>query len=180
MRILADIGGTYARFAVEESGAPVHIKKYAAADFATFGAALEQYRAECGIKETSELLIATAAHPDEKNIWRFVNKNEWIIDPKVLGNVALILNDFEASTWGLKGVSTRMPSVLIGPGTGLGLGYVIPGANGIHIQGTQGGHLPAAAVTDEQSRVLKAVEKVKQRNGFVVYEDVVSGPGLFN
>lgn len=191
MKILVDMGGTHVRFAVEEGGAPSEIKKYKAADFKTFEQALEKYISECGLKQKFSLRIATAAHPDEKNVWRFVNRNKWEIDVSALGNVEIILNDFEAATWGLTGLQDQKTlskgkenknaaRCLIGPGTGLGLGYLTLAGKTFHVQGTLGGHLSAAAITDEQSRVLKAVEKTKDRSGHVVYEDVVSGPGVFN
>ncbi len=191
MRILSDIGGTYARFAIEKFGKPANSKKYAAADFETFEDALAQYTEEAGVTGEISLLIATAAHPDENNAWHFVNKNKWVIDVPALGNVDIILNDFEASTWGLidlkdqkilkKGREKKTaPRVLIGPGTGLGLGYLVPHGKTFHVQGTQGGHIATAALNDEQRRVLQAVDKIKSRDCINVYEDVVSGPGLYN
>lgn len=191
MRILSDIGGTYARFAFESKGQPINVKKYAAADFDTFEDAVEKYKEEAQIDADISFLIATAAHPDEKNVWRFVNRNKWVIDVAALGNVDIILNDFEAATWGLIDLKDKKvlkvgrdnhtaPRVLIGPGTGLGLGYLIPHGREFHVQGTQGGHIAAAAITDEQARVLSAVARVKERDCLNVYEDVVSGPGLYN
>lgn len=190
MRILVDIGGTYVRFATEENGRPAQIQKYAAADFPTFDEALAAYLKESGGQNPS-LCIATAAHKDEKKIWRFVNKNAWVMDEAKLGKVEIILNDFEAAVWGLidqqghkllcKGSGKAgAPLCLIGPGTGLGLGYLVPLANGHHVQGTLGGHIAAAALNEEHTKVLRAVEKVKERAGICVYEDVVSGPGLLN
>lgn len=191
MKILVDIGGTYARFAVVEGGIPARIKKYEAASFKTFEEALAQYLAESGVTGKVSLLIATAAHPDEQNVWRFVNRNQWEINVGRLGNVEIILNDFEAATWGLVNLREQKilkvgraqataPRVLIGPGTGLGLGYLLPMGKDFHVQGTQGGHLATAAITEEQSRVLQAVDRVKGRTCLSVYEDVVSGPGLYN
>ncbi len=191
MKILVDIGGTYARFASEQGGQPANMKKYAAADFETFDDALGHYLNETGIHQEISLLIATAAHPDEKNVWRFVNRNKWKIDVAALGNVDVILNDFEAATWGLvdlkdqkilkKGRENKIaPRVLVGPGTGLGLGYLIPHGKQFHVQGTQGGHLATPALNDEHHRVLQAVDRIKGRTCLNVYEDVVSGPGFYN
>lgn len=191
MRILVDIGGTYARFACEKHGKPANSKKYAAADFPSFEDALAQYTDETGVTGEVSLLIATAAHPDERNVWRFVNRNKWELDVAALGNVDIILNDFEAATWGLVGLKDQKilkagretrtaPRVLIGPGTGLGLGYLIPHGKTFHVQGTQGGHIATAALSEEHRRVLQAVDKVKGRDCLNVYEDVVSGPGLYN
>lgn len=191
MRILSDIGGTYVRFAFESKGKPMNVKKYAAADFETFEDAVEKYKQEARIDADASVLIATAAHPDEKNTWRFVNRNKWVIDVAELGNVDIIMNDFEAATWGLIDLKDRKilkqgrenrtaPRTLVGPGTGLGLGYLIPHGKTFHVQGTQGGHIATAALNDEQRRVLQAVDKVKSRDCINVYEDVVSGPGLYN
>lgn len=191
MNVLVDIGGTYARFALEAGGKPVQMKKYAAADFETFGDALAQYLSEAGAKRDPALFIATAAHPDERNVWRFVNRNKWMIDVAAINNVEIIMNDFEAATWGLIGLQDQKilktgkknriaPRVLIGPGTGLGLGYLIPASKGFDVRGTQGGHLATAALNEEHTRVLRTVDKIKGRGCLNVYEDVVSGPGLYN
>jgi len=191
MNVLIDIGGTYARFALEEGGKPSQVKKYTANTFEVFDDALGEYLAETGIDQDVSLFIATAAHPDDKNVWRFVNKNKWELDVAVLGNVEIILNDFEAATWGLIDLkdqkvlkagkeSRTAPRALVGPGTGLGLGYLVPAGKGFYVRGTQGGHLATAALNDEHVRVLKAVDKIKGRDCLNVYEDVVSGPGLYN
>ena len=191
MNILVDIGGTYARFALEVGGKPAQLKKYAAADFKTFEEALAQYLSETGAGRNPALFIATAAHPDERNVWRFVNRNKWVLDVAAMNNVEIIMNDFEAATWGLIGLADQKilkagkenriaPRVLIGPGTGLGLGYLIPASKGFDVRGTQGGHIATAALNEEHTRVLRAVDKIKGRDCLNVYEDVVSGPGLYN
>ncbi|MCC7305576.1 MAG: glucokinase [Alphaproteobacteria bacterium] len=196
MNILVDIGGTYARFAVEKAGQPAQIQKYAADAFETFEDALDAYVKEAGVTGKTPLRISTAAHP-AGDTWQFVNRNKWVLDPAVLKKkgfpAEIILNDFEAATWGLlqlgdkdkillkEGRANKDPLCLIGPGTGLGLGYLAPLQGGkYHVQKTMGGHLPAATVTAEQELVLQTIRRIKGRPGTVVYEDVVSGPGLFD
>jgi glucokinase len=192
MKILVDIGGTYARFGMPEAGRVQHIQKYTAADFRSFEEAIASYMG--GAKKAS-LLISTAASRDGK-IWRFVNSNKWIIDTDALARAGyetdIILNDFEAATWGLaadeKSIRvlkqtqrTHRRMCLVGPGTGLGLGYLVACADGrFAVQKTMGGHMPAAAVTAEQTLVLQAVARNKERPGIAVYEDVVSGKGLLD
>lgn len=199
MKILVDIGGTYARFAVEKNGKAWGLVKYAAADFRKFEDALAHYRQSIGdADKKTTLLMSTAAHPDGK-VWRFVNRNAWVIDPAALKKkniiLRMIINDFEAATWGLIGVKksalrvVKKPHLkaagasrcLIGPGTGLGLAYLrkLPGGRHI-VQPTLGGHLPTAAVTAEQELMIQTVRRVKKRRGVVVYEDLVSGQGLLN
>lgn len=196
MRILADIGGTYARFARAEGRDIVEFKKYKAADYPSLLQALNAYCGETGLQGTGEIAIATAAYEDGQ-VWRFVNLNSWVIDPQMLENagwtVRIILNDFAAATWGLLNLSDSgkellkagtgtapLPRCLIGPGTGLGLGYLLPVKTGYHVQRTHGGHMIAAALTKEQGAVLEALKRLKTDNTVPVFENVVSGPGLYN
>lgn len=196
MTILADIGGTYARFACDEGGEITRAQKYAAADFPSLGAALTAYLEEEGLEGGGALSIATAAYEDG-DVWRFVNRNEWVIDPVALESggwdLFTIVNDFAAATWGLlslgpedqeilkQGVPAEdCPRCLIGPGTGLGLGYLVPVGSGYHVQRTHGGHMPAAALTDEQWLMIKTVHRLKETEMIPVFENFVSGPGLYN
>ena len=192
MKILVDIGGTYARFAYEDKGKPQAIKKYVAADFKNFEDAVIAYAKEISAKKKLSLRISTAAHSDGK-VWRFVNRNKWVIDEAALAKkgyrVERILNDFEAATWGLVGLKDKQilkrargkvknnAHCLIGPGTGLGLGYLIASPNPV-VRKTMGGHIAAAAITAEQELIIQIIERVKKRKGMVVYEDLVSGFGL--
>ena len=188
MAILCDIGGTYARVAKADGGALRDVQKFAAADFASLEAALAKYSAG-----KAPLRIATAAYPDTDGRWRFVNQNKWVIDPTALKKagwpVEIILNDFEAATWALtdlppaaqKTIKAAPPrpgfaKILLGPGTGLGLGYLHQTPAGFFVQRTHGGHIPAAAITDEQADVIAHLGK----NSLIVFENLVSGPGLLN
>lgn len=193
MNILTDIGGTHVRFGLEENGAPSRVRKYLAADFPSFAAALGAYRDEEKIDKDFSLLVATAAHKGADGLWRFVSQNSWAIDFTAPGcRAALILNDFEAATWGLAGLDESaqevlkpgaramelQPRLLAGPGTGLGLGFLIPLKSGAyHAQKTKGGHMPAAALSGEQAEIIRIVRGDKE---ICVYEDLVSGRGLYN
>ena len=190
MTVLADIGGTYARFAVVADNAPMQIKKYKAADFENLQSALETYCSDQNLEPGGKLRIATAGYEDG-GVWKFVNQNKWILDPDDLKNTGwdaeTILNDFEAATWALLnlecgdtqtfkgGDGASDTRCLLGPGTGLGLGY-LHGNEKPHVQKTHGGHVPAAAITQEQWGVIKFLQD--QQDGAVVFENIVSGPGL--
>jgi len=64
----------------------------------------------------------------------------------------------------------------LGPGTGLGLAYVIPVARGgWHVQETFGGHMVAASLNDEQAAIIATL---RADGHAVVYEDLASGRGL--
>ncbi|MCB1720161.1 MAG: glucokinase [Rhodospirillales bacterium] len=194
MSILADIGGTYARFAVSSPESPEKIAKYEAVDFKNLQEALAHYCQEHALKPSGPLRIAAAGSP-ENGLWAFVNKNTWIIDPKELEGegwqVERIVNDFEAAAWSLlvlegddlnvvrSGAPASPSKCILGPGTGLGLAYVHQGDRPV-VQPTHGGHLPVACLTDEQVLVIQAVQRLKNNDTIAVYENVVSGPGLYN
>jgi glucokinase len=198
MIVLADIGGTFARFALAaKNGGFESLKTLRAADFASLEEALALYAAEMRLPEKADLLIATAAYEDGP-VWRFVNANRWVIDPAALErggwHVQLILNDFAAATGGLAKLAPEhyeviragranaaLPRCLAGPGTGLGLGFLLPLADGgTHVQRTHGGHMLVAALTPEQWDVIQAVQALKAAKTIPVFENFVSGPGLLN
>jgi glucokinase len=189
--ILADIGGTYVRFAQAQGPDAGSVSKYSVRDFPGVAEALAQYCAEREIQPRGRLRIATAGYEDE-GAWKFVNNNTWHIrtdDLRARGwDVALIINDFEAATWALStlgpgektlwrpGAGASNTLCLIGPGTGLGLGYWHP-LQKPFVQKTHGGHMPVSATTDEQWRIIQIVRTHKP---VPVFENVVSGPGLDN
>ena len=194
MTVLTDIGGTYARFAVAGESGPGKIEKYAADKFETCGEALEHYCAEQGIDPGGPLRMATAGY-ENNGIWKFVNRNKWQISPAELEkqgwNIECILNDFEAATWALidlktadidvlkKGGPSQSGKCLLGPGTGLGLGYLYQGEQP-YVQKTHGGHMPATALSDEQRLIIQTMQRLKMDETVPVFENVVSGPGLYN
>ncbi|MBI4031171.1 MAG: glucokinase [Proteobacteria bacterium] len=190
--VLADIGGTHARFAILGKGKIENPEKLAVADFKSFPAALNHYCPRPG-----DLLIATAAQPDGQNgRWRFLNNGKWVIDPAQLKKAGwgarLIVNDFAASARGAvalrgknliavrKGVAGKGDSrAVIGPGTGLGLAYAVPcGKGGWRVQETMGGHMAAAAVTEEQSGIMALMSRIYGDGRTLVYEDLASGRAL--
>lgn len=194
MSILADIGGTHARFALAGIGGPEAIVKYKAADFENLDTALRAYCQEQGREAGGKLRIAAAGSPEDSGLWRFVNCNTWIIDPKELKSqgwqIEIILNDFEAAAWSLpnlqsvdldiirKGEIQTPSKCILGPGTGLGLAYVHYNEGIPFVQPTHGGHLPMACLSDEQAMIMQVIQRFKDNETAPVYENVVSGPGL--
>jgi len=189
MMLLTDIGGTFVRFGVGGENGVENVRKYRVAEFGSFEAALERYCAEVGLSQKSPLRIATAGYEDQ-DVWKFVNANPWHIDPQALArqgwDVPVILNDFEAATWGILGlgqgdvvslndntVGASETSCLLGPGTGLGLGYLVKSQQPF-VQKTHGGHMPVSCATAEQWDIVQSLSKP-----LVVFEDLVSGMGLF-
>ncbi len=109
---------------------------------------------------------------------------------------AKILNDFEAAAWSLANVEEEdthclqgssdlqiAPRVIIGPGTGLGVGALVwDGSRPVVVQG-EGGHVCLSPDTDEEIAIFKALcelwPQVRMGDGFAVEaEAIVSGVGL--
>lgn len=188
MKIVSDIGGTYARFAQVSGGAPIYIKKYSVGDFPNLESTLMQYCTDHTLAETGELSIAAAGYPDN-TVWKITNNPDWVITPADIESagwrIKTILNDFEAGTYSLPlltkddlktlntGTENNNSLCLIGAGTGLGLGY-------FHhpnlVQKTHGGHFPIASLNDEHGSAIKDIRATLNRA--LVFEDIVSGPGL--
>lgn len=187
--VLADIGGTHARFAILDNGNILNPQRVSVDDFPGIRQALQNY-----CNTPCALMIATAAQPDGRNVWRITNNKKWIIDPALLKDsgwdVKILINDFAASARGAL-VSNQTvilregrpdeknPRVIIGPGTGLGLAYMTPLRDKrYHIQETFGGHMAATAQTEEQCAIVNIIRELHGGEHTVIYEDVASGRAL--
>ena len=190
MKLISDIGGTYIRIAQILDGAPAHVERYKANDFPDLTDALQQYCKEHNIEAHGEIAIAAAGY-EENGLWKITNNPEWIINPTNLANagwrIPRIINDFEAGTYSLPvlqsdskttlktGVEKSLSLCILGAGTGLGLGYYhLPNI----FQKTHGGHIPIAGFNDEHDNTINDIRATLDRT--VVFEDIVSGPGLQN
>jgi len=187
--VLADIGGTHARFAVLEKGEIKNPKRLSVEDFPEIQLALQSYH-----DKPCTLMLATAAQPDDRNKWRITNNKKWVIDPALLNdrgwNVEILINDFAASARGALAsnqlvvlregrADDQSPRAIIGPGTGLGLAYMTPLPDKkYHIQETFGGHMAVTAQTEEQWAIVRLVQKLHGEDHAVIYEDVASGRAL--
>lgn len=196
--VAADIGGTHARFALVRDGGIHHSEKLEAARFATLADALATYCTGHGLKPGGTVLIAAAARAEPDGIWRFLNgpnarPGGWVIDRAALKNagwdVSILVNDFAASAQGAPTLDPAdltvlkpgagmpgAPRAILGPGTGLGMALLFPQQKGWRVQETFGGHMLAAAATEEQADILARVRAATSMT--VVPETLVSGRGL--
>jgi len=199
-RLLADIGGTNARFALQVDGAFVAIDALACADYPTLAAAIDAYLARAaaqGFSSTGLRHVAIAiANPVEDDLVRMTNHHWSFSVARLRAERALatllVVNDFAALATALPflrpdqrerigtgpgggaGLSGR-PIGLIGPGTGLGVaGVVKAGERWIALPG-EGGHASFAPGTDDELFILQAL---KREFGHVSAERLLSGMGL--
>lgn len=201
-RLLADIGGTNARFgwqATPGRGA-AHIASVSVSDHGDLVGAARQYlsRLSAGGAPlepcTAAFAVATAVREDRVS---FTN-SPWSFSQdgvrRALGLRELrVVNDFEALALSLPGLvpgqmqgfpggpRTPLPGLtlaVVGPGTGLGVGAVVPTAAGRWdaLPG-EGGHATLAPDDDLESEVLALLRKELPH---VSAERVLSGIGLPN
>lgn len=192
--LVADIGGTNARFALVDSAGRFYAEQtLPCADFPGPGPAIVAYLrlAAAPLPRRAALAVATPIGGD----WIQFTNNAWSFSTEAvrqeLGLERLVIvNDFTALALALPLLATHerwaigrgtavadAPIGLIGPGTGLGVsGLIRAGQQWIPLQ-TEGGHVTFSA-TDEREW---AISRVLQRQfGHASLERLLSGPGLVN
>ncbi len=197
--LLADIGGTNARFAVVESAvAPFRdLGRTATVDHADPIAAIEAFALPRLSAPPRSAILAVAA-PIEGEAIRFTN-NHWVLEPAHLRealrlDAVVVVNDFEAQGLALPhlgsddlvplGEGRARPDAtmaVVGPGTGLGVGLLVHARGAwIPVPG-EGGHVDFAPRGEREAAIVAAVaraEIAEGRDGRVSAETVIAGPGL--
>jgi glucokinase len=194
-RLLGDIGGTNARFAWQASdGAPLQdVVALATADHASVGAAIAHYLAATGRSAPPWCAIGIA-NPITGDRVQMTNSH-WSFSISTLqaelGFERLrVINDFTALALALPDLQPSElrqlgggaalagePVGLVGPGTGLGVSGLLPGAtpgSWVPLQG-EGGHVTLAAADAREEAVLRVL---RERFGHASAERAVSGMGL--
>lgn len=191
-RLLADVGATNARFAIEN--APGRIEQVAVlkcADYAGLEAAIGAYLAEVGGPRPRHAAVAIA-NPIDGDMVRMTNRDwQFSIEATRHGlglDTLLVVNDFTALAMSLPqlGESQRQPIGggearpngvigLIGPGTGLGVSGLIPADDRWITLGSEGGHVSFAPADEREMFILQYAWRELSH---VSAERLVSGPGL--
>ncbi|MGP8119145.1 MAG: glucokinase [Xanthobacteraceae bacterium] len=192
--LLADIGGTNARFALLAGGTVGTVTHMAVGDHGSFGAALSAYlgsRKEAG---TIGAAIVAASGVVRDGRCRLTN-NPWVIDAAELRaacgfSTVRLINDFEAVAWSLPALSgdkllqvgggqpvAGAARAAGGPGTGLGMALSNAPASGHHVLASEGGHATMAGGSLREDAVIA---ELRRRFGHVSAERVLSGGGLEN
>jgi glucokinase len=196
-RLIADIGGTNARFALLEDGKRRDELVLRCADYPDIVSAIEYYLEQMGAAKGATRPVEAAlaiAGPITGDIVRMTN-HAWQFSAartrEALGWRRLILlNDFTALAMAIRHLPREelaqvgggqfvpdMPLALIGPGTGLGVSGLIPaGGHWIPLQG-EGGHQTLPVMNEREMAML---DQLHQRFSHVSAERVLSGPGLVN
>jgi glucokinase len=175
--LLADIGGTNARFAFHD-GALGQPSSLSLDQFAGIAPLLAHVLAGRRVRG----MVLAVAGPVAGNAVTMTNR-DWRVDGAALG--AHLLNDFEALAWALPALTPAdvmpfgggsalpgAPVAVLGPGTGLGVGAWLPPDR---VLASQGGNARLAAEDADDAALLATL---RERLSFVSAEEVLSGRGL--
>lgn len=196
--LIADIGGTNARFGLLESSTQWRDEQvFACADYPDLVSAVEHYLASVGASAPGRRPVQAAmaiAGPITGDVVTMTNHVWQFSASQTRRQLRLerlkFLNDFTALALALRHLPAdelqkigggkavaNAPIALIGPGTGLGVSGLIPaGAHWVALQG-EGGHATLSVMNEHEAAVLR---QLQQRFAHVSAERVLSGPGLVN
>jgi glucokinase len=192
--LLADIGGTNARFGLLADGKVGVISHMAVGDHGSFREAFEKYLGQLPEPHGVRAAILAVAGTVRDGRCDLTNTS-WVIDAAELRaesgfSTMRLINDFEAVAWALPRLSAGQllqiggrqpvkgaPLAALGPGTGLGMAAFIPHPNGPLVLSSEGGHATMAGSSPREDAVIA---HLRQRFGHVSAERVLSGDGLEN
>ncbi len=191
-RLLADIGGTNARFALETGpGEITQVLVYPCAEYPGVAEVIKKYLKDTKIGRVNHAAIAIANPVDGDQV--SMTNHDWTFSieatRRALGfDTLLVVNDFTALAMALPGLTdaqrvqvgggARRPNSvigLLGPGTGMGVSGLIPADDRWIALGSEGGHATFAPADEREDIVLQYARK---KWSHVSFERVAAGPGL--
>ena len=194
--LVADIGGTNARFALATIEGDIvsvgAMHAFRAEDYESIRDAADAFLE--AVQAKPSLACFAVAGPITDAIVEFTN-SPWVLDIEKTKrqmnlNRLYAVNDFEALATGVRHLKPAdflevkagagdpcAPVLVMGPGTGLGQALIVPAGDGDRVIPTEGGHVAFAPYNDEEIEVLRFVQREHKR---VSIERLLSGRGLVN
>lgn len=190
--LLADIGGTRARFALLVESRMGPVESVATGEYSSVVDAVRHFLNRQHDAGDVDSAVIAAAGPVEGGRCTLTNAR-WTLETDELKQAfrlrtVNIVNDLEALAWSVphlesadvrgvgrgRGVAVE-PVAVIAPGTGLGMACFIPGGDRERVLPSEGGHATLAAADDREAALIGAL---RRRHGHVSAERVLSGGGL--
>jgi glucokinase len=191
-RLLADIGGTNARFALEQAPGRIDtIRVLPTGSYPTLADATVAYLKDAGHPPVRHAVIAIA-NPVQGDAIHMTN-HHWTFSIEAARrqlqlDTLLVVNDFTALAMTLPslGPAERVQAGggtacaggvigLVGAGTGLGVGGLVPADGGWTALNSEGGH---ASFAPADARELDVLQYAWTKYPHVSAERLVSGPGI--
>jgi glucokinase len=193
-RLIADVGGTNARFALFENGDFTRVEIIPVADCDRIQDAVLNYLEDIPVENRPTEAAFAVAGPVTGDVIVMMNSPwSFSIDGmrREFGWKELhVINDFAANALSVPeipaelrlqvggGIAVRdMPIAVLGPGTGLGAGGLVPASSGWIAVAGEGGNVTLAASDSRESAII---DILRRQYAHVSAELVLSGPGLVN
>ncbi len=192
--LIADIGGTNARFGIVDQNGTHDLMYLACQDYAGPSEAVEAYFQKIGLTDKPLAGVMAVAGPVDGDLINFTNI-PWSFRcstlQKNLGLQSLeVMNDFKAVALAVPGIASDLVQKIgggdaiperaigvIGPGTGLGVASLIWAGGQYIAQPGEGGHVTMAPVNEREYAIFQQL-RVKYHH--ISAERVCSGKGLEN
>jgi glucokinase len=189
--LLADIGGSTTRFAVcTPGGRPDRLMIVDNETVSGPEAAIRRYLGETGQSPKAAVLaVAGPVDGDEISLtnrpWRFnldqvgsqfgFARVHALNDFEAVAHSLAVLHDGELRALGRGGAGGSGPRAVLGPGTGLGVGALLPNGEAWLALASEGGHVSFGPAAPDERIVF---ERLRNGAQFITAETVISGPGL--
>jgi glucokinase len=197
--LAGDIGGTSTRLRlapIEDWRSSQWERTYASQDFPDLAPVVQKFLAELNVSGEVVAACFAVAGPVVDGVAKLQNlawqlETDRLIKSLNIPNLKLI-NDFAAVGYGLAHlrpdelhmlqageVVADAPQAVIGAGTGLGQGYLIPACGKYEVLASEGGHSDFAARTPLEFELMKYLME-RDDLDHVSYDRLVSGRGIVN
>ena len=191
--LVADIGGTNARFALiaDSESTPIEPRNLLCTDYPTIVDAVRTYLDQVALGKPHQAVISIASPVtgDELNMTNYIWSFSVRQTREDLGLQRLkVLNDYTALALALPSLGADQcikigageviagyPKAVLGPGTGLGVSGVVPMSDHWIPLESEGGHISYGPIT---AREYQIIEVMREKLNHVSAESLVSGPGL--
>ncbi|MDN5864495.1 MAG: glucokinase [Gammaproteobacteria bacterium] len=192
-RLIGDIGGTNTRLAlVEEAAQWEHLETYRNEEYDSLESIVAVYLDRQSAQPNAAALAVAGPVRDDEAV---LTNRGWSISARNLSSRfgfghCRVVNDFSAVALGIPALGADdvaslggakankgKPIAILGPGTGLGVGGIVPCRDGSRVLVTEGGHASLPAV---DARSAKILDRLRTRFGRVSIERAVSGQGMEN
>ena len=194
--IVADIGGTHTRFGLWKEGGLERCVKLKTADFISIPESIAAYQGQHNLGGIKNFAFATAANPFADGTWHFSNLADHAFSVSEINDagykVLLAEDDFSATTRGCLSIAENDnniltvkkgegrkgdPKIVLGPGTGLGMGYAVYDVNGkfLKVQKAYGGHMLFTPITQTHRDISDRIAKKRNLTRSVIFEDIACG-----
>lgn len=192
--LLGDLGGTHARFALLAGQEITHVQVLLVADHETPEDAIRAYLADVPEADRPAGAAFGVAGPVTSDRVIMMN-SPWSFSiagmKQALGwDVLRVVNDFAANAMAIPAISSEnlvqigegtlvaeTPIAVVGPGTGLGVGALVPDRGRWIAVAGEGGNVTLAPMDSREGAII---DILRRQYAHVSAETVLSGPGLVN